>query len=161
MWLRMKGKVWLSRSVLEPSLTASAATPPGQESRLMRAMRAYHLEKARDSSDLPDWLFSEDERRPVRSRFRSPRSNGEAMPSPQPLKPTGLRDIYEAAAATAGPTSPRQSGEDAGTTSKAADRLKAMRDAKRNARATESDERETPIGQSTRRMGLPPRPGAF
>jgi hypothetical protein len=54
-----------------------AEAPPGQESHLTQAMRAYHLEKAKDPSDLPEWLFSEQERRPVRSRFAARRLKGD------------------------------------------------------------------------------------
>ncbi|PCH38226.1 hypothetical protein WOLCODRAFT_161397 [Wolfiporia cocos MD-104 SS10] len=42
-------------STLSPD--AGESTPQGQESRLTRAMKAYHVEKARDVNDLPDWLF--------------------------------------------------------------------------------------------------------
>ncbi|KAK7693597.1 hypothetical protein QCA50_003166 [Cerrena zonata] len=38
------------------------ATPPGQESRLTRAMKEYHISKAREPSDLPGWLFEEKDR---------------------------------------------------------------------------------------------------
>ncbi|KAF7778761.1 hypothetical protein Agabi119p4_3106 [Agaricus bisporus var. burnettii] len=37
-------------------------TPPGQESRLTRAMKAYHTARAQNPSDLPGWLFNERER---------------------------------------------------------------------------------------------------
>ena len=30
---------------------------------MTRVLKAYHIEKARDRSDLPDWLFNDDERR--------------------------------------------------------------------------------------------------
>jgi len=39
------------------------ATPVGTESRLTRAMKSYHLSKAQTHKDLPDWLFSDKERR--------------------------------------------------------------------------------------------------
>ncbi|KAG5727684.1 hypothetical protein E4T56_gene12246 [Termitomyces sp. T112] len=45
-------------------------TPAGQESRLTRAMKAYHLEKSRDPTDLPTWLFDGSERCRL-SNFRS------------------------------------------------------------------------------------------
>ncbi|KAL6308971.1 hypothetical protein BKA93DRAFT_821812 [Sparassis latifolia] len=41
---------------------AGEATPIGQESRLTRAMKAYHINKARSRSDLPEWLFEERDR---------------------------------------------------------------------------------------------------
>lgn len=37
-------------------------TPIGQESRLTKAMKTYHINKARTPSDLPEWLFEERER---------------------------------------------------------------------------------------------------
>ncbi|KAI0637048.1 hypothetical protein C8Q77DRAFT_543039 [Trametes polyzona] len=37
-------------------------TPVGGESRLTRAMKAYHIDKARNPADLPEWLFDERER---------------------------------------------------------------------------------------------------
>ncbi|KAI0082706.1 hypothetical protein K474DRAFT_15234 [Panus rudis PR-1116 ss-1] len=37
-------------------------TPPGQESRLTRAMKNYYLAKASDPSDLPEWLFEDRDR---------------------------------------------------------------------------------------------------
>jgi hypothetical protein len=39
------------------------ATPVGTESRLTRAMKSYHLSKAQTHRDLPDWLFTDKERR--------------------------------------------------------------------------------------------------
>lgn len=36
-------------------------TPLGEDSRLTRAMKEYHLSKARDPSDLPTWLFKEED----------------------------------------------------------------------------------------------------
>jgi hypothetical protein len=114
-------------------------TPPGEESRLTRAMKAYYIEKARDLSDLPEWLFEEYERRPVgRSRFasrqNSDQDHGYEVPTPPP-RSRGLRDIYDAAAAPSSSTS-RPSGipenfADEPALSKTTNRLKALRDAKR------------------------------
>lgn len=44
-------------------------TPPGQESRLTRALKEYHIAKARDLAELPDWLFDERERRAGRAQL--------------------------------------------------------------------------------------------
>lgn len=123
-------------------------TPPGQESRLTRAMKAYHVEKARDPADLPEWLFEEHERRPVgRSRFTNGRQNdrqgdeyGDNDPDVAPApRSRGLRDIYDSAAAPDRRTPARSersapsryNEEPAGSSSKATNRLKALRDAKR------------------------------
>jgi hypothetical protein len=132
-------------SVLTSLLNKSAETPPGQESRLTRAMKAYHLEKARDPTDLPTWLFDEHERRPPPSRpqvgthrDRDRYDAVEATFTERP-RPGGLRDIYEAAAATSSASPVKQDrpvvrsyADDGVQPSKATDRLKAMRDAKRN-----------------------------
>lgn len=109
----------------------SIETPPGEESRLIRAMKAYHIEKGRGLSDLPEWLFEEHERRPVeRSRL------GEST-SAQRL--TGLRHIYDAAADPSSSHSSRSSGSsdrrvvnhEPVVSSRATNRLKALRDVKR------------------------------
>ncbi|KAI9446216.1 hypothetical protein H4582DRAFT_2124761 [Lactarius indigo] len=105
-------------------------TPPGEESRLTRAMRAYHLEKARDPTDLPPWLFEEHERRPVGRPSASTRNREASGPG-----------IYESRDDTAPPRGrgnerremSRGRQDDVGHSSKANDRLKALRDAKRNA----------------------------
>jgi hypothetical protein len=153
-------------------------------------MRAYHLEKAKDPSDLPDWLFSEQERFPVRSRFANRReevdegyeSSLRSPPVSANVRSAGLRDIYATAAtATASPTSPstrngtRGYGEEGiNSPSKATDRLKALRDAKRNAlnpnrlaaeeRVVDNDNLygmepvEVSRAPPPRRVGLPSRP---
>ncbi|KZT26238.1 hypothetical protein NEOLEDRAFT_1177659 [Neolentinus lepideus HHB14362 ss-1] len=161
-------------------------TPPGQESRLTRAMKAYHLEKARDPSDLPGWLFSEQERRSRPSRHESPldRQLYEEVDTTVPPRSRGLKDIYAAAATSTlsgyGDRSEASSGRRfAGQaqqppSSKATDRLKAMRDAKRGAMARhDADDGHLPVssfGQEgyghrmeeerrSPRMGLPSGPG--
>lgn len=154
-------------------------------------MKAYHLEKARDPSDLPPWLFDEHERRSSgRSRFTS-RSQDEydQQPSPPPARGRGLRDIYDAASITPQSISsrseraaPRSCADDAPTVSKATNRLKALRDAKRNANygsGRANDDQDSRIGETRRqdiiedrrsddepsdrrrlpRIGLPPAPG--
>jgi len=124
-------------------------TPPGEESRLTRAMRAYHIEKARDPTDLPPWLFEEHERRPLgqsstRSRHREGAEYGghQSRYAPGPPRGRGLRDIYDTAVAETSPPSRQETRESprirqddvpAGPPSKANDRLKALRDAKRDA----------------------------
>jgi hypothetical protein len=104
-------------------------------------MKAYHIKKARDLSDLPGWLFEEHERRPLgRSRFPIRQNSGEVDKYEQsPPRSRGLRDIYDAAAAPPSAISTTSGNSDRptpnrfadGPSSKAADRLKALRDAKR------------------------------
>jgi hypothetical protein len=102
---------------------AHAGTPPGEESRLTRALKAYHIDKARDPADLPEWLFEEHERRPIgRSgtslRHREGDEYGE----------------YESSSMSRGWQLHRQDDSDVPPApSKANDRLRALRDAKRKA----------------------------
>jgi len=140
-------KAWESNITVQ----SGEQTPPGEESRLTRAMKAYHLEKARDPSDLPPWLFEEHERRPRGQPGASTwqrEASGPDIYEPSddnaPPRGRGLRDIYEAASAATSTSTPprqerremsraRQDDVDGGQSSKANNRLKALRDAKRNA----------------------------
>ncbi|KAK0450821.1 hypothetical protein EV421DRAFT_1731882 [Armillaria borealis] len=142
---------------------AGEETPPGQESRLTRAMKAYHIEKARDPSDLPAWLFDEHERTPL-SRYD--RHEVAENPITELPRPRGLRDIYDTAAVT--PPTPSRTERtrkpnytDDVLPSKATDRLKALRDAKRSAvkSRTTSDTRTDTVSHYQRdRIGLPSGP---
>jgi len=157
-------------------------TPPGGESRLTQVMKAYHIEKARDPSDLPEWLFEEHERRPVgRSQFAA-REDGGYEGSLTP-KSRGLRDIYAAAppgassrtSGSSGRPTPNRFGDEPAASSKATNRLKAIRDAKRqngrfdddppvkstynSERRDTADDRHRDGGADRRRVGLPSRPG--
>ncbi len=115
-------------------------------------MKAYHIEKARDPTDLPSWLFEEYERRPLASSETGPRhwESGEyeydsrRATAPPRISGRGLRDIYDAAATDTANASRQEEmrkgsrgrlQEDipVNAPSKANDRLKALRDAKRNA----------------------------
>ncbi|KAG6911496.1 hypothetical protein DXG01_014570 [Tephrocybe rancida] len=118
---------------------AGEETPPGQESRLTRAMKAYHLEKARSPTDLPPWLFNERDRR-LPASYDTP--NGDIDYSPQRPrsvneipKSRGLRDIYDAHRPESPVSRPPQRLPQTNDLppSKATDRLKALRDAKRTA----------------------------
>ncbi|KAJ7273669.1 hypothetical protein B0H12DRAFT_1319700 [Mycena haematopus] len=162
-----------------------AETPVGQESRLTRAMKAYHLEKARDPADLPAWLFDEKERRrpepePSRSRRRKEEyddDNYEVVEKtrPEPPPSRGLKDIYAAAAASTTSTAAstatsarstrgaRSYADDSPQPSRATDRLKALRDAKRGAvNPPREEERvrdpEPEAPPPRRRVGLPSGP---
>lgn len=145
-------------------------------------MKAYHLEKARDPTDLPAWLFDERERRRPVSRGRASRNDFDddrqeiRKSLDEPPRQRGLRDVYDAAASTT-PTAPlkqtarKNFADDPAPPSKATDRLKAMRDAKRGAlgvtprrssmEETRSEARhdENPKGITPRqRVGLPSGP---
>lgn len=122
-------------------------TPPGTDSRLTRAMKAYHLGKAREPTDLPTWLFTEQERRAVRGAMLSTVEKDadsfstvvEVSAVPQR---TGLRDIYDNAAQTTNPVlsraPTRTRNGDTTAPSRATNRLKELRDAKRSAIAANS-----------------------
>ncbi|KAH7930815.1 hypothetical protein BV22DRAFT_1190923 [Leucogyrophana mollusca] len=166
-------------------------TPPGHQSRLTRAMRAYHLAKAQHPADLPDWLFDEHERRPtLHSRFAGLQVGSSMEESPKQRKP-GLSHIYCEAATTSSPITQRATQSqtpvnERTTPSKATDRLRALRDAKRADLGVrhipvQPDNSSSPQGgavriksrgdqyrsatpSQTRRpfhAHLPPKPGAF
>ncbi|KAH8833788.1 hypothetical protein DL96DRAFT_1703429 [Flagelloscypha sp. PMI_526] len=85
------------------TVLAGEETPDGAESRLTRAMKAYHREKARTPADLPAFLFTEEERR-VREPVREDRSRRnrydeeEYDDAPRDYQPSrGLRDVYASA----------------------------------------------------------------
>lgn len=161
-------------------------TPPGQESRLTRAMKAYHLAKAQDPTDLPPWLFDEsDRRRPAPTPIASNENEYGYQTKQQSLdntpKPRGLRDIYDAAASTPSipasrSTRARGHVDNIEEPSKATNRLKAMREAKRSALTANATPRRLPdevdghqsvardyddkpkIDRRAPRLGLPPGP---
>ncbi|PIL23918.1 hypothetical protein GSI_13669 [Ganoderma sinense ZZ0214-1] len=138
-------------------------TPVGGESRLTRAMKAYHIEKARNPGDLPDSLFDERERG-LRSRTTpTPGASGkkttelETRPAALPHSVTTDMDRQDDARPplriTRGPTLadrkassvssvpsvrvPRAGSEEHVTKSMA--RLRELRDAKRGAKVRFDD----------------------
>lgn len=171
-------KAWETGSI---SALDGEATPPGQESRLTRAMKAYHLQRARSPSDLPDWLFDESERRiKTGPRRLAERADTNAVSTSETSRSRGLRDIYDKAAATSQPAGrervvySRKVEENSGGSSTATSRLRAMREAKRNAIGLsvenrdqngmmEVEDRRTPsVAQQLPppvRVGLPNGPG--
>jgi len=143
-------------------------TPAGQESRLTRAMKAYHLEKARGPSDLPAWLFNERERG-VKGSTGGRTGNGDTravtpeIPEGPPItQSSGLRGIYASAASTDVQRSrrpePTRYGDDGITQSKAANRLRAMREPK-HGRINATEEAvavmERPLGSEGNSDGKP------
>ena len=118
-------------------------TPIGQESRLTRAMRAYHLGKARETSDLPTWLFGESER----ASLSPSRENGQPVVPEDPILPK-----------TSNSADGRPTTSDRGT-SKAAERLRSMHNTKRsdtsgpNLKGTGSRERPIVINPPLDRVG--------
>lgn len=170
-------------------LTGVAETPPGQDSRLTRAMKEYYLRKARDPNDLPAWLFEPAERSiaPKPSNISSSTAASSSSRSrsaareepPPPPQSRGLRDIYERAQQQAPQQplvrSPTLAQNRDGGDSRAASRLKAMREAKRSAAGATRDydayyrpdqqqqppePEPEPEPRRPARVGLPTRPGA-
>lgn len=121
-------------------------TPVGGESRLTRAMKAYHIEKARDPADLPEWLFDERERG-VRGHQTSPKPRSQEQEAP-PSEPASLSRSMTTARREEMPMPPRiargptladrrANENNAGSeehVTKSMARLRALRDAKRNAK---------------------------
>jgi len=144
-------------------------TPAGQESRLTRAMKAYHLEKARSASDLPAWLFNERERGVKgstggRTGYDDTRADTPEIPEAPPIiQSSGFRAIYASAASTDVQRSHRSEatryGDDGITQSKAANRLRAMREPKRgriNATEEAAAVMERPLVSDGNSDGKPP-----
>lgn len=133
-------------------------------------MKAYHREKASTPADLPDFLFDEHERRvvhPVReARGHTDRFTDEDDRGDRPSRGTptrGLRDVYAAASSTPEQSRPAASSRrptgDSPTPSRATDRLKAMRDAKRAGNQMVPDSGPGQDRYDTPRGGLPGGPG--
>ncbi|OSD01590.1 hypothetical protein PYCCODRAFT_1445587 [Trametes coccinea BRFM310] len=137
-------------------------TPVGGESRLTRAMKAYHIEKARNPAELPDWLFDERERG-VRSYQTPAKPSVEEERAPPPPAPSQLsrsvttsrRDEPQLPARIVrGPTlADRRAAVDTGSeehVTKSMARLRALRDAKRNAKVRfhSEDDGESPANDA-------------
>ncbi|KAF8654086.1 hypothetical protein AX16_003619 [Volvariella volvacea WC 439] len=154
-------------------------TPPGQDSRLTQAMKAYYLEKARHPSDLPDWLFN-DKERGLKPSLRAANAGGanSDRESIDSAKDDRLRSNHGLATATGTQALSQRGasryGDGGPAPSRAADRLKAMREARRGGSsnsssmvgATRSDEKGRSGNdgsvikgaERTGRVGLPSRP---
>ncbi|KAF9464660.1 hypothetical protein BDZ94DRAFT_1255620 [Collybia nuda] len=148
-------------------------------------MKVYHLAKAKDPTDLPSWLFDEGVRRRSIPTFAND-NNKDIYQTRQESsnhlpKLRGLRDVYDAAASTPSiPTSRSIQGRnrihDIGEPSKAANRLKLIREAKRSALTANAAPRllsdnmdeyqpvardhddKRKIDRRVPRLGLPPGP---
>ncbi|KAL1744537.1 hypothetical protein HDZ31DRAFT_74167 [Schizophyllum fasciatum] len=159
--------------------TASGeVTPPGQESHLTRALKAYHLQKAKDLSDLPDWLFEEHERRGKPRRTLSTDEadmRDDSIPASTAAPPR--RRVFGAGAAEYASLPVAARSSEAPPATRATERLRSIRDARRGAMAASGQESRVassspppvqpayqdrnagnrpPMGY---RRGLPSRPG--
>ncbi|EJD06012.1 uncharacterized protein FOMMEDRAFT_166309 [Fomitiporia mediterranea MF3/22] len=122
--------------------------PSSGDSEITRALKNYYISKARDRSDLPDWLFDERERgvgmeevAPRSMCYDEQHATGAAEPIAR-ARGRGFRDIYDSVASdTPEPRVHERNdnyrapvpGSGNTTPSRANDRLKALRDAKRQA----------------------------
>ncbi|KAI0957559.1 hypothetical protein AcW1_005912 [Taiwanofungus camphoratus] len=157
-------KVSMSKVLANGLATSESgeATPFGQESSLSRAMKAYHIEKARDASDLPDWLF-EGRDREVISRLRNASTSApqavsvakdehQATTSPVAYHRRGVSDAVQedpdGSTPAWRPTHSRSSSyTSVHSTHHSRDkmnRLKELRIAKRNAKVRFADDDEVP-----------------
>jgi hypothetical protein len=159
----------------------TSATPPGEESRITRILKAYHMDKASNPSDLPDWLFSEQERFPGRARpaverdvYEQPSDRPAASATQPAQRGYSLRENHQSAPAPeprAQPTRSYTYDDEGAAPSRATNRLKAMREAKRQATVAPSardgryqESNSNPAWEGapeprTQRGGLPAGPG--
>ena len=102
-------------------------------------MKAYHIEKARQPSDLPEWLFNERDRG-IRARVSEDDKAAESLtrdvpsvrPSERPAPAAPGRVTSPSPVANIRAMAPRRDAdaESSATMSRAAQRLKELRDAK-------------------------------
>ncbi|GJE87212.1 hypothetical protein PsYK624_032950 [Phanerochaete sordida] len=138
-------------------LSSGEVTPPGEESRLSKAIKAYHIEKARDPSDLPEWLFSERERG-VRAAARAaePETQRAAAPAPEPA----ARAVSPPRADPRARAKREVDEEHAASMSRAAQKLRELRDQKAAKRTPTIRFADTPHPRHAggARMQAPPPP---
>ncbi|KAJ3847364.1 hypothetical protein EV368DRAFT_87815 [Lentinula lateritia] len=154
------------------SVLSGEETPPGQESRLTRAMKAYHIEKARDPSELPAFLFAEHERQPRKRPLRVE----EQQVAPHNVRSgrgreegSGVRNrkVPESAStldrSINRSTALNNNMELSKQSQTGTDRLKALREARRTQTTTASDFHVTTAQAAPQpprpRVGLPSTPG--
>jgi hypothetical protein len=136
-------KAWASNITMYPG----EETPIGEESRLTKAMKAYHISQCNNREELPDWLFSESERIPRRTARHSPGEAAEPVESRRfgssnsvPRHQSNRQEISEQ------PSEP-------------VDRLRRIREAKRAAVVQAEQPRITSLPtERGKRIGLPTGP---
>ncbi|KAH7340445.1 hypothetical protein B0J17DRAFT_651358 [Rhizoctonia solani] len=177
------GKAWEAKDDLsEPD------TPPGRDSRVTTALKKHYIKQVSDPRQLPAWLFSDIERQVGRSFSRRERgsidsqdevhSSSAAYETPAPVR---SRTRHDDAYMSSQPTPRRERtrtatyDDEAPGPTRAATRLRAMRDAKRGSpterEAYASDHAPAPLAEPEPepqsvvaapprpRVGLPARPG--
>jgi len=139
------------------------ATPPGEDSRLTKAIKVYHIAKAQDPSDLPEWLFSPSERKSRQApRTAHLRTTKEGPPAAVSRK---APRFSEPSVSPRGQHSLVQESPVSTSAPKGTDRLRALRDARRAPQAAmpaptpyEEQSRIASAPPPTQRVGLPSRP---
>lgn len=171
------GKAWEAKDDLpEPD------TPPGRDSRVTVALKKHYIKQVSNPRQLPAWLFSDVERQVGRSYSRSesaPEKNQDEERRPSAPMPTRLRARHEDAYVQ--PQPQPVTGRDRMRTAtydeeytgptRAATRLRALRDAKRGpvdrgmsvppapAPVPEPEPEPVVAAPPRPRVGLPSRPG--
>ena len=130
------------------------ATPFGQESRLTKAMKSYHLSKARNHSDLPDWLFTDTERR------RKPVLSRQSRDDPPPDKPQApvfqpTHRPFNSQGSMRGQDRPRAPGYKDSHKGGTNERLKALRERGRHVEKSASTSHLPPASYREQRPGYP------
>ncbi|KAF8894578.1 hypothetical protein BD779DRAFT_1501881 [Infundibulicybe gibba] len=138
------------------SIDAGEETPPGADSRLTRAMKAYHLDRARHPTDLPSWLFEEHERRPsLVNKTPDPGREDRRDTIGEGTGGQGREYLAARILAPAIPSSTSQHTHQSGT-----DRLRALRDKKRSPAGSNALKPDTTTdGVVTRKPFTPQRVG--
>lgn len=136
------GKAWEAKDDMpEPD------TPPGHDSRVTVALKKHYIKKVNDPRQLPAWLFSDIERQVGRSkRVEEAPSRAETRDEPTETAPGPSRSrarhddayVQSRSVPTRERTRAETYDEEYKGPSRAATRLRAMRDARR-AQATERD----------------------
>jgi hypothetical protein len=117
-------------------MSVSLVTPPGQESRLTRALKAYHIEQARQPSDLPEWLFDERERGVRRTAPSEEHTTAKEVVKEVPMEPRSTARPVDPPRETTplgrARTMLKKAADDDATASmsRATQHLRALRDAK-------------------------------
>ncbi|KAJ3733043.1 hypothetical protein DFJ43DRAFT_1223636 [Lentinula guzmanii] len=156
-------KAWASNVSMFPG----EETPPGQESRLTRAMKAYHIDKARDPTELPEFLFAEHERQPRKraevKREVTPRNVGGTRGRTQEsgARIHGASEVaFTLDRSINQSTAPNNNTEPLKQTQKGTDRLKALREAKRSQATSDTQVHTEQVASLPRpKVGLPSTPG--
>ena len=160
-----------------------ADTPPGHDSRVTTALKKHYIKQVSDPRQLPAWLFSDIERQVGRSFSRKTETvqaiehdqsrSSPSSPVPAPIRARARHEDAYAQPQTRERLQTATYDEERAGPTRAATRLRALRDARRGPMERE---RETyvppvepePVREPERvqvaptprpRVGLPPRPG--